>query len=240
MTLEECSNSKEITGEYETLDIKVDGIKHTVSIGETYGRLQIIKLVRYIEGKVKRKGCICKCSCGNYKGISNIRGLFNGELISCGCYSREVHSKLMKEKNFKHGESTRKNRSKLYIIWGAMIDRTSNPNRNDSEHYYSKGIRVCEEWKDYVNFKEWALNNGYEEGLSIDRIENDKGYNPSNCRWVKLEEQNRNKTNNKVLEYNGEKHIITEWCRITGLNWSTIDRRLKRGLSVGQALGYEK
>lgn len=205
-----------------------------------YGRLEVIKLVRYMEGKSKRKGCICKCSCGNYIGISRLYGLFNGELISCGCYSKEIHSKLMTVKNTKHGDSTRNNRSNLYIIWGAMIDRTSNPNRLDSDHYYNKGIRVCDEWKDYLSFKTWALSNGYKEGLSIDRIDNSKGYNPTNCRWVKLEEQNRNKTNNRVLEYNGEKHIITEWCRMTGLNWSTIDRRLKKGLSVGQALGYEE
>lgn len=121
-----------------------------------------------------------------------------------------------------------------------MINRASNPNRVDSKYYFEKGIEVCEQWRDYRNFRKWALDNGYKEGLSIDRKDNSLGYNPDNCRWIPLNEQNSNKTNNRILEYNGIKLTITEWCRRTGLSWSTIDSRLKAGKTVGQALGFEK
>lgn len=113
-------------------------------------------------------------------------------------------------------------------------------NRQDSKYYADKGIDVCEEWRDYTKFREWSLSNGYKEGLSLDRKDNSLGYSPDNCRWIELKEQNSNKTNNRILTYRGISHTITEWTRITGLNWSTIDRRLKAGKTVGQALGYEK
>lgn len=231
---------KEITAEYATLDIKYQGEKYSISVGDCFGRLQVTKLVQYIEGNTKRKGCICKCACGNYIGPSRLYMLLSGDLISCGCYSREIHSQMLKESNYRHGDSVRDNRSKLYMIWAAMMNRTNSTGRDDSKYYSEKGITVCAEWKDYRVFKEWALSHGYKDGLSIDRKDNSKGYNPDNCRFIELKMQNSNKTCNRYITCKGTTHTITEWCRIIGKSWTYIDSRLKAGRSVGEALGYEK
>lgn len=127
----------------------------------------------------------------------------------------------------------------IYVLWGAMIDRATNKNRLDSKYYSEKGITVCDEWRNYLNFREWSINNGYEEGLSLDRIDNSLGYSPENCRWIPLNKQNSNKTSNRILTYKDKSMTITDWCRETGLSWSTINNRLKSGKTVGQALGFE-
>lgn len=242
MTLQECLDKRVIIREYNSIDIKYQGIKYTINVGDTCGRLQVVKLVQYLEGSTKRKGCICKCSCSenSYIGPSRLHMLLSGELVSCGCYSKDIHKQMMIENNTKHGYATRDNREKLYILWGAMIDRANNHNRDDSKYYADKGISVCEDWRDYQNFREWSLSNGYKEGLSLDRKDNSLGYCPSNCMWINLKEQNSNKTNNRILTYKGVSHTITEWTRITGKSWAYIDSRLKAGNTVGQALGYEK
>lgn len=90
-----------------------------------------------------------------------------------------------------------------------------------------------------IMYLEWSLKNGYKEGLSLDRIDNSKGYSPENCRWIPLKEQNSNKTNNRILTYNGISKTITQWSRERNLSWDTINRRLKVGKTIGQALGYE-
>lgn len=240
MTLQECLNKKVITQEYDSIDIKYQGINYVINIGDNCGRLEVIKLVQYLEGSTKRKGCICKCICGEYIGPSRLHMLISGELVSCGCYSKDMHSKMMIKNNTKHGHSTRNNREKLYVLWGAMIDRANNHNRQDSNYYADKGITVCDEWRDYSIFREWAISSGYKEGLSLDRKDNSLGYSPSNCRWIELNKQNSNKTNNRIITYNGISHTITEWTRITGKSWTFINSRLKAGKTVGQALGYEK
>lgn len=239
MTYEECMKKKEIIGEYTQLDIRYQGQKYIISIGDEVGRLKVVNLVRFVQGGITRKGCICLCDCGEYIGPSRLGCLLDGELVSCGCYSSEIHSKMLKEKNYKHGESVREHRTKLYTIWASMIDRAENANRPDSKYYADKGITVCDEWHDFTVFRDWANNNGYVDGLSIDRKENSLGYCPTNCRWVMLSEQNKNKTNNRYLEYNGKTLTITDWGRLTGLRWDTINARLKAGKTVGQALGFE-
>ena len=240
MTLDECLDKREITKYFDSITYKYQGMNYQSNIGDEFGRLKIVYLVQYLEGKTKRKGCICECKCGNFIGPSRIHMIQSNELISCGCYSSDIHREQMIDRNTIHGDSKREGREKLYIIWAAMKDRCSNLNRDDSKYYSDKGIKVCDDWQDYTKFKTWALENGYSDGLSIERKDNSKGYNPENCIWIELKDQNKNKTTSRILEYNGEKHNITDWCRITGLCWSTIDRRLKAGKSVGQALGFEK
>lgn len=237
MTLEECINKKKIVQEFEEVEITHQKEKYRFKIGDEYNRLTIVKLVQYIEGeKTKRKGCICKCSCGNYTGPSRLVSLVNGELMSCGCYQRELHSKQMAERNYKHGCSIRNNREHLYILWGAMLDRTRNHNRKDSKYYSDKGIQVCDDWTDYLIFKEWSMNNGYEEGLSIDRIDNSLGYCPENCRWIPLKDQNKNKTSNRVITIGNETMILEDWCRKQNLNSKLVSSRLSRGWSIEKAL----
>lgn len=236
MSLDDCMKKYPIIEEHNNLITKYKGVDNTFNVGDIIGKLTIIKLMHFKDDtNTIRKGCICKCECGNYIGPSRLVSLLNGDLLSCGCYQKEVHSKLLSSRNFKHGFST----EHLYTLWGAMINRATDINRKDAKYYSEKGITVCDAWRnDYVSFREWSLKNGYKEGLSLDRIDNSKGYSPENCRWIP-KEQNSNKTNNRILTYNGISKTITQWSRERNLSWGTINRRLKVGKTIGQALGYE-
>ena len=117
-----------------------------------------------------------------------------------------------------------------------MIERCENPTNGSYKNYGAKGIKVCEEWHDYENFKNWALNKGYKEGLSIDRIDNYDNYYPENCRWVSFIEQQNNKRNNHYITYNNKTQTMTDWARELGTNYQTIIARLKRGWTEQEAV----
>lgn len=137
----------------------------------------------------------------------------------------------------KHGDARRGKITSLYRIYHLMKGRCNNPNKPDYKWYGAKGIRVCEEWsKSYSCFKEWALANGYKEGLTIDRIDSDGNYEPNNCRWVDMVVQNNNKKNVPKYEFNGEEHSISEWARILGVSRELLRDRITRlGWSVEKA-----
>lgn len=110
-----------------------------------------------------------------------------------------------------------------------MKDRCYNINSKDYKNYGRRDIAVCSEWKDdFMTFYDWSIHNGYDDTLTIDRIDNNKGYEPSNCRWVDMKTQQRNKRNNKYFTYDGETHCITEWCEILGLNYNTVMTRINK------------
>ena len=119
-----------------------------------------------------------------------------------------------------------------------MIQRCENENIERYDIYGGRGIEVCKEWKeDFLNFYNWAINNGYKDNLSIDRIDVNGNYEPNNCRWATAKEQARNMRTNVNLTYNGETHCISEWAEITGIKASTIRYRIKiAGWSVEKAL----
>lgn len=107
------------------------------------------------------------------------------------------------------------------------------------KNYGGKGIKVCENWKHqegFINFYNWAINNGYNETLTLDRIDNTKDYCPENCRWSTSKFQSNHKTNNRILKYNGVEHTLSEWCEIYNINIVTFSDRLKRGWALEQAL----
>ena len=132
----------------------------------------------------------------------------------------------VKNSRCKHGHYG----SKLYWVWDSMLARTRNKKHKFFKDYGRRGISVCDEWqKDFLNFYEWAISNGYKEGLTLDRKNNDGNYCPSNCRWVTHKEQQNNKRNNHWLEVDGERHTIAEWSEKTGLKHSTILNRIRRG-----------
>ena len=109
-----------------------------------------------------------------------------------------------------------------------MKDRCNNSKNHAFEHYGARGIAVCDEWQEYINFRDWAMANGYEIGLSIDRIDNSKGYSPDNCRWTSMKEQSNNRRSNHTVSFNGETHTIAEWAAIKGLEYGTLKARIKR------------
>jgi hypothetical protein len=118
-----------------------------------------------------------------------------------------------------------------------MIDRCTRPGSTSFPRYGARGVKVCEEWKDYIVFRDWALATGYRADLTIDRWPNKKGdYEPTNCRWATPLQQNRNRTNNRLLEFDGQTRCLNEWAEITGNTRETIRDRLERGWEVGQAL----
>lgn len=126
--------------------------------------------------------------------------------------------------------------TRLYHIWNGFRGRCLNPNNKDYKNYGGRGITICKEWNKSENFFKWALQNGYKDNLTLDRIDTNKSYSPNNCRWITSNEQQRNKRNNRILEFNGEKHCITEWSEITGINRGTIVSRLRHNWDIEKTL----
>lgn len=138
-----------------------------------------------------------------------------GDSVSCGCYR--------KEKVTKHGLYN----TRLHSIWNSMITRCYNKNRKSYKNYGERGIKVCEEWRNnFQAFYDWSMSNGYNDNLTIDRIDNDENYSPNNCRWVDYKTQARNRRSNRKYTINSETRCLSEWCEILNLNYSTVIKRL--------------
>lgn len=137
---------------------------------------------------------------------------------------------------FKHGDCG----SRLHNIWSNMIQRCTNPNNDKYKWYGDRGICVCEEWRDYSTFKEWALSHGYNDSLSIDRINVNGNYTPNNCMWSTMMTQCNNRRNNRVLTYNGESLTVAQWAVKLGIPVKRIYSRLHRGWSVEDTLSMDK
>lgn len=194
-------------------------------IGKKFGYLTIIEDA----GKTKKSErlWLCRCDCGNTK-ITRETRLKAGSCKSCGCYQK----KKVAEANLKHGGS----KSKLYRVWASMIQRCDNPKATVYKYYGAIGISVCDEWHDFSNFRRWSCENGYDENLTIDRIDVNGNYEPSNCRWVGFDVQSNNKRNSHYVTINGETKTISEWCQIYGINDSTVRSRLFYGWNEVDAI----
>jgi hypothetical protein len=171
---------------------------------------------------------MCECDCGKEKEILG-KDLKNGNTKSCGCLRREEMSK----RRTIHGESD----IRLHIIWTGMRQRCERPTQEKhKKDYRDRGIAVCAEWHTYTNFRNWALANGYTENLTIDRIDNNKGYYPENCRWTDNKTQANNRRTNHNITFNGDTHTISQWAEIIGIKYNTLHRRLTiSGWSVEKA-----
>ena len=146
-----------------------------------------------------------------------------------------MNTKRNRDGTFKpiHGQK----KTPLYRVWCAMKERCNNPHNKRYERYGGRGITVCDEWAEsFESFRTWANANGYEKGLTIDRIDNEKGYGPDNCRWATRAQQNRNYSRNHFLTYNGVTMCVTDWGMYLGINPTTILYRLKSGKTVSEAL----
>lgn len=157
--------------------------------GQRFGRLVVIKEV----GRNKHRAVLwlCKCDCGNNEVIVTSSALRFGDTTSCGCYALECRTT--------HGMR----KTRLYCIWEAMLTRAGIwkcANEKTKRNYIDRGITVCEEWLIFENFRDWALSHGYSDDLQIDRIDNDRGYSPENCRWVSRKENINNRRNTTRLD----------------------------------------
>lgn len=131
-----------------------------------------------------------------------------------------------------HGDS----HTRLYHIWKSMRERCRVKSHTSYERYGARGIEVCSEWEDYQTFKKWALDNGYNETLTIDRIDVNGDYEPANCRWATYKEQANNTRKNRILTAFGKTMTMTQWSEITGIKVATIWARLHKGWSIEDAL----
>ena len=176
----------------------------------------------------KKNLWLCKCDCGNEKVVA-VDKLHSGNTKSCGCLQREVHRKC----RMTHGKSD----TKLYLVWREMITRTENQNAERYGIYGGRGISICGEWhNDFQLFYDWAIQNGYKEGLTIDRIDVNGNYEPDNCRWITPYEQSRNLRKNVRITYSGKTMILKDWAKEIGIDYHTLWQRIRKiGWTVEEA-----
>lgn len=193
--------------------------------GQRFGRLTVIARAPNTGKRVK---WVCLCDCKKEKIVDGGH-LRSGAIQSCGCLHREVTS-------IKHS-THRKSESILYHIWCGIKARCHNPQNKSYMRYGGRGIAICLEWEtSFEVFYNWAIRNGYKPGLTIDRIDNDKGYYPDNCRWTTEVIQARNRRSNRLLQFQGDIRPIAEWAEIRGIPYGTLLDRLRHGWSVERAL----
>ena len=172
-----------------------------------------------------------KCSCGE---------LFVAQPSDSKGVCRKCAMEKLSVERTKHGESPKqgkRNASKLYSIWVNMRNRCFNSENKSFAYYGGRGISVCDEWNEFLNFEKWAIQNGFEENLTLDRIDVNGNYEPENCRWISRKEQMRNTRSNHLLTYNGDTKTMAEWAEITGIPYSTLKQRInKYNYSVEKAL----
>ena len=210
-------------------------------VGKTFDRLKVLE--RYPENTKDRKAqWVCQCECGNIVVVSG-KKLRSKNTRSCGCLQREIVAK----RNFKHGDTIRNHRNRLYSIYHDMIRRCYDPKRKEYQKYGARGIYVCDEWRaenytdGYLAFKKWSYENGYVDGLSIDRIDNDGPYAPWNCRWTTSTVQSNNRGDfNQHIRIDNRVYTFREAEREFGLSRGAISRMYKSGWNTDQIINRLK
>lgn len=187
-------------------------------LSQRFGRLLVIG---YALGK-----WLCRCDCGTEKAIASGH-LRSGVVVSCGCYILEVVKRPRK-----HGMAS----TRVQKIWIGMHQRCENPKNKAFSGYGGRGIKVCDHWKEFANF--YADMGDPPLGMSLERCNNELGYEPSNCRWATTMEQNRNTRKTRFIEINGQRRSLAEWCQLQKLPYTTAHARLRRGWSNEAALGF--
>ena len=190
-------------------------------VGQRFGRLVVIE----DSGEKRRREILwlCQCDCGKLHLTTSYR-LKKNLCRSCGCLSKEATT----ERNYKHGMTN----TRLFSVWMNIKDRCYCKTNKAYKYYGARGIKMCPEWKDnFMAFYEWSMANGYnpnaERGkCTIDRINVNGDYEPSNCRWISIKEQERNRRDTHYISYNGTAKSIAEWSEITGINYGTLYSRI--------------
>ena len=195
-----------------------------------YGKLTPVEEVCVTKNGEKHRMVRCKCDCGAEKLIS-VYSLVRGLSTSCGCTTfRHIAAKTRM-----HSHGLRNTR--MYHIWVDMKQRCYNPNHEAYGRYGGAGVEVCDEWRDNpVAFFSWMYDHGYSESMTIDRIDNSKGYCPGNCRLATMKEQSRNRRNSVHVLYRGKDRILAELAEEHGIKSGVVHARLKRGWDVERAL----
>lgn len=189
---------------------------------QQFGRLNAIRRKAVIgkDGR-SRTAWECVCDCGNLTTVLQ-DNLVSGKIQSCGCLLNEISH----NKNTTHHESS----TKLYGVWLSMRRRCDTASVPAYQHYGGRGIRVCDAWDNsYESFRDWALSTGYSDTLTLDRIDVNGNYEPSNCRWVDRKCQANNRRTCRYITWRGETHTLMEWCEQLGLSYKKMHQRLTAG-----------
>lgn len=195
--------------------------------GQRFGRLVARERIEGSDYKKDPSKWRCECDCGNITYV--IAGdLKMGKTQSCGCYKKYKDTKPIR----KHGH----NRTRLHRIWCGMKTRCNNPHSKDYKDYGERGIRICDDWNEFLPFKHWAIINGYQDDLTIERLDVNKGYSSENCTWIPNSQQSLNTRQIIPLTFNGKTQTASEWAREANIRLTTLLCRLKRGWTVEQAL----
>ena len=189
-------------------------------IGKRFNRLTVLEFAgRDSEFKAR---WLCQCDCGN-KTIVDAWNLKSGHIKSCGCWNREATGNRSRI----HGHSH--NNESIYPVWKQMKARCSNRNNHAYKNYGGRGTSVCDEWNNnFQAFYDWAMNNGYNPNLTIDRIDNNGNYCPENCRWASRLEQSNNRRSCRYITYRNITHTIAEWSRLMSVPYSALVSRIDR------------
>ncbi len=196
-----------------------------INPGTRFGRYTVIG----VSNKRAARGQIlisCRCDCGNVVDVFK-QNLIRGNSKSCGCLGTD-HAI---EANTTHGLCY----TPLYAAWIAMRGRCKSNDPHKAASYKDRGITVCKEWDSFNQFNDDMLPS-WKPGLWLERINNDLGYSKSNCKWATQVEQSRNRTNNRFIEFNGEKKTMSEWAQLRGMDVRTLFSRLKSGWNVNDAI----
>lgn len=213
---------------------EIEGRPYEDLTGRRFGKWTVLKRIfRKPDGeKYPIPMWLCRCDCGTEKMVAGGM-LKRGASRSCGC-NRKDHSRMkhfvvpsipketQPQEHIVYGKSLKRIKS----IWRGMIKRCENPNHHRANRYSLRGIKVCKEWHDFDTFKEWALSNGYNDNLTIDRIDNDSGYCASNCRWITNQMQQNNRCNNHLITYKGETKTLKDWSRVIGIGYRCLLKRI--------------
>ena len=178
---------------------------------------------------------VCQCECGNLC-VKTLK-----QLISYGKRRKIKSCPICAEQRRLNAVTTHKaSRTRLYGVYKSMIQRCTNKNSHEYTNYGGRGIKVCDEWSSFDAFREWAYANGYKEEqkgrITLDRIDVDGDYSPSNCRFVDMKVQQRNRRNNVYLTHNGETHCLSEWAEIVGVRYGTLAKRYEHGWATSEIL----
>lgn len=193
--------------------------------GKKCGRLTVIRRCP-INTKQNKPQWECLCECGNTVIVS-ASSLRSGNTKSCGCYKRDIDRLV----NTTHGES----KTKLYHIWSSIKDRCYNVHAKSYKDYGERGITMCDEWlNSYESFRDWAIEHGYEDGLSIERVDVNSNYCPANCTWIPLSKQCDNKRTTIYITIGDETKPLKKWCDTYDVKYSTALYRYHKGYSINE------
>lgn len=201
-------------------------------LGKRFGMLTVIgteEPYMHKNGRTETVSVV-RCDCGNIKSVRNC-ALTSGATTSCGC--RKIAATIERNKKM---AITGMSHSRIYNIFRSMHSRCYNPKHVGYKNYGAKGVSVCDEWREFKSFYQWAIKNGYDELLTLDRIDSSGGYCPENCRWTTMDEQERNKPSVRKFSFNGQILTIPQIAAQIGVSRHCLYGRIKSG--VEEAIAF--